>query len=235
MKYISYSWVLPIKNEALSLPRLITEIKTAMKGQIYEIIAVDDASNDNSLQILGKLQKQLPRLRIIHFTSCQGKWVALRTGLEKSLGRVIITLDSDLQDDPQEVSKLLHKLGQGYDVVSGWRKERVDPLYKVLISKLGNLLVSLLVKHKFQDLNSPFKVYRRAIIDNLPKEGSLLRFTLLFAYKLGYKIAEVSVVHRERFYGRSKFGMIKYMRIIYDLILVFLLFTGSGQLTKQRQ
>lgn len=236
-----YSWILPIKDEAESLHKLLSEITMAMKDRIasdWEVIALDDASKDNTLTTLTSLASRseqtskIPQLKVIHFKTHQGKWAALRAGFDASKGKVIITSDSDLQDDPAEVHKLLKKLNLGFDLISGWRHLRYDPSYKVLISRLGNNLASLLTGKNYKDLNSPFKVYRREIIDNLPTQGSLLRFSMLFAKRLGYKVAEVPVLHRPRLYGKSKFGIVKYLRIIYDLILVLLLFRGSGRLTK---
>ena len=225
-----YSWVLPIYDEAKSLPQLISEIQKVMTGKSYEIIAVNDVSEDNTPTTLKSLTSRIPQLKVINFKLHQGKWAALSAGFQASQGQTIITLDSDLQDDPGEVKKLLNKLKQGYDLVSGWRKMRHDPFYKVIISKLGNWLASTLTNHNFKDLNSPFKVYRGEVLESLPKQGSLLRFTMLFADRLGYKVAEVPVNHRPRLYGKSKFGIVKYLRIIYDLILILLLFSGSGRL-----
>ncbi len=233
MPKIFYSWILPIKNEALSLSQILPEITHAMKNKNFEIIAVDDASNDNSLTILKSLSSQIPQLKIANFKTHQGKWAALRAGFDSSKGQFIITSDSDLQDDPMQIHKLFKKLNSGFDLVSGWRNIRYDPYYKVLISRLGNNLASLLTGKNYKDLNSPFKVYRKDLIDNLPSQGSLLRFSMLFACKLGYKVTEVPIHHRPRLYGKSKFGLLKYIRILYDLILISLLFSGSGRITKK--
>lgn len=229
---VKYSWVIPIKNEAQSLPQLLKEIKEGMKGKSYEIVAINDDSEDDSLKVLKSL-KYFKSLKIINLTLSQGKWGALLLGFKVCKGQFIITSDSDLQDDPRQINKLLAKMSKGYDLVSGFRKTRSDPFYKVLISNLGNLLASKLTKVNFKDLNSPFKVYRRQVLEDLPKAGSMLRFSMLFADKLGYKVIEVPVDHRSRLYGKSKFGIIKYVRIIYDLVLVFLLFSGSGQIKKK--
>lgn len=230
---ITYSWVLPIKNEKMAIPQLIREIKKAMQNRSFEIIAIDDASTDNSGLTLEKLSKKMPQLKIIHFKTHQGKWAALREGIKNSNGSIIITSDSDGQDDPKEAKELLAKL-KGYDLVSGWRKERYDVFYKIFISQLGNLIVSLLTGIEYKDINSPFKVYKRKVLEDIPKEGSLLRFSMLFAYKLGFKTREIPIIHRPRIYGKSKFGVIKYLRILYDLLLVYLLFSGSGRLTKAK-
>ena len=236
MKTITYSWVIPIKNESEALPRLIDEIKNMMvrAGKSYEIVAVNDASEDNTKKVLENLSKNFPQLRTINFPRHQGKWTALREGIKAAEGEIIITSDSDGQDKPSEVKKLLEQLENGYDLVSGWRKVRHDPFYKILISKIGNYLISILTKKDFKDLNSPFKVYRKEVLAAIPKEGSLLRFSMLFAYKLGFRIREIPITHRPRIYGKSKFGIIKYLRILYDLLLVYLLFSGSGRLTPRK-
>lgn len=262
---VKYSWIIPVKNEEASLPQLISEIARVMHTVIpyqnrygihkYEILAVDDASTDNSLTTLKSFTPNRPGsglttrtpLKVIYLASHQGKWAALRVGFEAAEGEIIITSDSDLQDDPGGVIKLLNKLEpilslrgpmksdrgnlsyQGYDLVSGARLNRFDPLYKVFISRLGNFLVSKITGHHFKDLNSSFKVYKREVLDHIPKDGSLLRFSMLFAMRLGYRVCEVPITHRPRLFGKSKFGVIKYLRIIYDLILVMLLFTGSGR------
>jgi glycosyltransferase involved in cell wall biosynthesis len=231
MGKIRYSWILPVYNEAISLTVLLSEIKQAMTPALnWEIIAINDASKDQSLKILQKLVKTIPQLKILHLNKHQGKWLALSLGIKSSKGHFIITIDSDLQDDPAEISKLLKKLHQGYDLVSGWRENRQDLFYKVLISKLGNILASFLNRKYFKDLNSPFKVYRRQVLDNLPQSCSMFRFSMLFADRLGYKVTEVPINHRSRPFGKSKFGIVKYLRIIYDLILILLLFSGSGRI-----
>lgn len=227
---VKYSWILPIRNEAQSLPQLIAEISRVMRGKNFEIIAVNDASSDPSLTSLTTLTTLTPQLKLISFKLQQGKWATLRAGFEAAKGQIIITSDSDLQDDPAQLSKLLKKINSDYDLVSGLRQTRHDPFYKVIISHLGNWLASALTGHKFRDLNSSFKVYKRAVLNEIPKQGSLIRFSMLFAERLGYKVAEVPIHHRPRLYGNSKFGVIKYLRIIYDLILILLLFSGSGRI-----
>ncbi len=230
MKRPKYSWVFPVYNESKSLPTLINEIKNVMKDKTYEILAVDDGSVDQSQEVLRSIQKKLPQLHILPLGTHEGKWVALGIGIEAARGDIVVTIDSDLQDNPNELTKLLIKLNEGYDIVSGWRKIRVDQTYKVFISQLGNWCVSLLTGKKFYDLNTSFKVYRQQMIHHIPLHGSLLRFSLLFAKNLGFKVIEIPIVHRPRIWGSSKFGFIKYIRILYDLLLVLLLFSGSGAL-----
>ncbi len=234
MKEITFSWVLPIKNEAESLPQLFNEIHEVMGRQNFEIIAVNDASTDQTYAVLKKVKQNIPQLKIVHFDSHQGKWAALTAGIKRAKGEIIITLDSDLQDNPKQVRRLLQKLNEGFDIVSSWRKKRCDPYYKVIISQLGNRILSMLSKKQFKDVNSPFKVYRKNVLSNVPREGTLLRFAILFAHKAGYRVIEVPVIHRPRIYGKSKFGVIKYLRILYDLCLVLLLFSGSGRIRKTK-
>ena len=214
MKTPTYSVIVPIRNESESLPQLFDELSVALRGRKYEVIAVDDASG-----------------HVDHF----GKWEALRTGIAYAAGSIIITMDSDLQDDPRELSKLLAKLNDGYDVVSGWRKNRQDPAYKVMLTKFANVIVSRLTGYPFHDFSSPMKVYRKEALEELPKEGSLLRYSYLLSHQLGLRIAEMPVSHRPRLYGQSKFGVVKYFRIFYDLVLIFLLFSGSGRLNAHRK
>lgn len=226
-----YSWVIPVRDEAESLLKLFAEIKK-LRLKNLEIIVVDDASTDDSFKILQGYSKKFSNFKTVSLKTHKGKWEALRKGFEAVSGQIIITSDSDLQDEPKEVLVLLKKINAGFDLVSGIRKNRQDLFYKVWISGLGNFLVSLVYRHKFYDLNSAFKVYRREVLDSIPKQGSLLRFSMLFAYLLGFKVVEVGVRHRRRKFGKSKFGIVKYARIIYDLVLVMLLFSGSGKMRK---
>jgi glycosyltransferase involved in cell wall biosynthesis len=229
-----YSIIIPSRNEGESLKELFPQITKVMKNyRPYEILIIDDGSKDASGSILKNLSQKDKHLKVITFSTQQGKWAGLVAGLKKSQGSIIITLDGDLQDDPKELPKLLAKFNQKYDLVSGWRKTRQDPIYKVLVSNLGNNLISLLYNKNFHDLNSPFKVYRREVFENLPRAGTMLRFGMLFASIQGYRVVEIPVKHRARLYGKSKFGMIKYIRILYDLVLVALLFSGSGRIQKK--
>lgn len=230
MKMPMYSIILPIRSEAESLPQLFEEISITFINKRCEIIAVDDASTDQSLRTLRHIGNKNPALHVIHLRKHLGKWAALRAGLDAAKGSFIITMDSDLQDDPREINKLLTKLNLGFDVVSSWRNNRRDRYYKVLLTKLANAIMSFITDQRFHDFSSPLKVYRKDALTRLPKEGSMLRYSYLLAHKLGFRIVEVPVAHRPRLYGQSKFGIVKYFRIIYDLILLSLLFRGSGTL-----
>lgn len=203
MKTPTYSVIVPIRNESESLPQLFDELSVALRGRRYEVIAVDDASTDGSLQILRQIGKNTPSFRILHLPKHLGKWTALRTGLAAAKGPVIITMDADLQDDPRELPKLFTTLNRGFDIVSGWRKDRQDPAYKIILTNIANWVVSRMTHHEFHDFSAPMKAYRKQALGALPKEGSLLRYSFLLAHQLGLRIAEVTVNHRPRMYGRS--------------------------------
>jgi glycosyltransferase involved in cell wall biosynthesis len=225
-----YSIIIPVRNEAESLPQLCMELSHAMHGKSYEIIAVDDTSTDGSLEALRSSSKRLS-IQIIPMPHHEGKWAALRTGMARARGSVIITMDADLQDDPQQLPKLIAQMNTGkYAVVSGWRKNRQDPAYKTFLTRTANIGISILTRHRFHDFSSPMKLYQKKFLTEIPKEGSMIRYSFLLAYRLGLPITEVPIIHRKRIYGQSKFGVIKYARILYDLVLLSLLFRGSGKL-----
>lgn len=229
---VRYSWILPSKDEARSLPQLTHEISRVMAGYSYEIVCVNDASMDDTVAVVRRLRQTNRRILLISLSHASGKWAALVCGLGSARGSIIITIDADLQDDPREVAKLLPHIDRGYDVVSGWRKRRLDPFSIIVLSTLGNWLVSCVTRRTYHDLNSPMKVYQRNVLDRLPTMGSFLRFSLLFADELGFHTIEVPIVHRKRRWGKSKFGVRKYLRIFYDFFLIRLLFWGSGGLRK---
>lgn len=218
MKKLYYSIILPVRNEAKSLPRLTHEINKVMRRKRYSLILVDDASHDHPLKCTIRLPYHM------------GKWEAIRAGLSRARGQIIIIMDADLQDDPKEIPRLIKKLQAGYDIVSGWRKTRHDQQYKIMLTKFANLVVSWATGYRFRDFSSPMKVYTKEALDTLPKEGSFLRYSLLLAHLLGIRTAEIPVVHHPRVYGQSKFGLLKYFRIFYDVTLILLLFNGSGRL-----
>lgn len=229
---VRYSWILPIKDEARSLPQLTREIARVMAGRSYEVTCVNDASTDETSLVLGRLRRTNRHIRILSFSHAAGKWAALERGIRSSRGSIVITIDADLQDDPREIAKLFPSVDRGYDVVSGWRKLRQDPISILVLSALGNRLISWVTGRTYHDLNSPMKVYRREALGQLPTVGSFLRFSLLFADELGFRTTEVPIVHRPRRWGKSKFGLRKYLRIFYDFLLIRLLFWGSGGLHK---
>lgn len=217
------SVVLPLKDEAQSLPELVPALFSVLSstGRPCEIIAVDDGSTDGSLEVLKRLRGRDPRLRILVFRRNFGKSAALEAAFREVRGDVVITIDADLQDDPKEIPRLLAKLDEGWDLVSGWKKVRRDPLGKRLSSRLFNRITSRISGVRLHDFNCGFKAYRRDVVDALTVYGDLHRFLPAIAHLKGFRVTEVPVEHHARPYGRSKYGA----RLAGLLDLVTVLFT----------
>lgn len=205
---ISYSVVIPIKDEEQSLRILYKELKDVFNrlDKPYEIIFIDDGSTDNSAQIINNLQKDDENVKLIKLRANFGKSFALDQGFQKAQGEIVIILDADLQDDPNEIPKLIKKLDEGYDFVNGWRKDRKDTLTKRVSSALFNKGTTLLSGVKLHDFNCGLKVFRRDVAQNLHLRGELHRFIPVLAAKNKFKVTEVAVNHRNRRFGISKYG-----------------------------
>jgi len=216
------SVVIPLYNEEESLNPLVNEIKKALK-QIdiaYEIIFIDDGSKDNSLNLIKEICKQDKRFRYISFQKNYGKSAALQVGFKETTGDVVVTMDADLQDDPNEISNLLKKLEEGFDVVSGWKKKRYDPFIKKVSSKFFNLVTGIFSGIKIHDFNCGLKSYRKEVTANLRIYGELHRYIPVLAKWQGYKISEVIVQHQRRKYGVTKFGSSRFYKGFIDLLTV---------------
>lgn len=222
------SIVMPVFNEKESIDRLYGEICAAMAplNRSFEIIFVDDGSDDGSLEVLqGLIQKAKQgniNLLCLALRKNFGKSEALQTGFKTAKGEVIITLDGDLQDDPGEIPKFLDKIDEGYDMVSGWKFNRKDPIDKSIPSKIFNFITSKLMKTKIHDINCGFKAYRRKVIDELTVYGELHRYIPVLVSNSGFKIAEIKVNHRPRLYGKSKYGIGRVFAA-HDLITIIFL------------
>lgn len=220
------SFIIPAKNEEDSVGVLYDEIIKVIKNitQKYEIIFVDDGSTDNTFLLLQKLQRKNKKVRIIKFRGNFGKSAALQAGFSQAKGDLIFTLDADLQDDPKEIPIFLRKLEDGYDLVSGWKKDRHDPsISKVIPSRIVNFLTRKLTGLNIHDTNCGFKAYRREVIENLNLYGELYRFIPVIAAKQNFKVGEVIVKHRARKYGKTKFGWSRGIKGILDLLTVVFL------------
>jgi dolichol-phosphate mannosyltransferase len=193
-----------------------------------EIIFVDDGSTDRSWEIISDLAKSDSRVQGIRFRRNFGKAAALRAAAEASRGRLLITMDADLQDDPQEIPRLLASLTPEWDLVSGWKKDRRDPISKTVPSKIFNLLVGWLTGVKLRDQNSGFKIYRRQVLDEVKLYGEMHRFVPVLAAAKGFRVTEVPVNHRPRKFGRSKYGWTRLIKGTLDLLTVSFL-TGYHQ------
>lgn len=220
------SVVIPLLNEEESLAELAAAIAEAIENmsRSYEILFIDDGSTDRSFEIIRQLQSQNGRIRALKFRKNFGKSAALAEGFRKSRGRYVITMDADLQDDPHEIPNLIKKLEEGYDLVSGWKKKRFDPIGKTIPSKFFNFVTSLMTGIKLHDFNCGLKGYRSEVVKDVSLYGELHRYIPALAKWEGYgRITEIAVQHHPRKYGYSKFGMARFFRGFLDLVTVLFL------------
>lgn len=216
------SIVIPLFNEELSLQLLYERICSVFKEDV-ELIFIDDGSTDGSLQVLEKISSRDNRVKIISFRRNFGKSAALSAGFKKACGDIIVTMDADLQDQPEEVLKLIDKLQEGYDLVIGWKYPRLDPITKKLPSKVINNLTSFFTGLKIHDMNSGLKVMRKEVVEEVPLYGELHRYMPHLAHMKGFKVTEMKVKHMERKFGKSKFGAKRFLSGIFDLLTIIFL------------
>jgi glycosyltransferase involved in cell wall biosynthesis len=223
--HVELSVVVPVLDEIESLPTLYRELSEVLEtlGRPYELVFVDDGSRDGSFQTLEKLHRTDDRVRVIQLRRNFGKAAALAVGFRASRGGVVVTLDADLQDDPSELPRLLQRLDDGCDLVSGWKQDRHDPLSKTLPSRLFNRVTAWLTGLPLRDFNSGFKAYRREVVEELRLYGELHRFIPALAAWRGFRVDEVPVHHRPRRFGRSKYGSARFWRGSLDLLTVLFL------------
>jgi len=189
----------------------------------FEIIFIDDGSTDNTFEVLKKLRQKDKKVKVIRLRGNFGKSIALQLGFKQAKGEVILTLDADLQDNPKEIPHFIKKLEEGYDLVVGWKRQRHDPMSKTLPSKLGNSITRFLTGVKIHDLNCGYKAYRREVVKSLNLYGELYKYIPVLAAKQNFKIAEIAVDHRQRKYGKSKYGWERNTKGFLDLITVVFL------------
>ena len=219
------SVIVPLYNEAESLPELMAWVDRVMRDNsfTYEVIMVDDGSSDTSWEVLQQLRATYPQLRGVKFQRNYGKSAALQVGFERAQGEVVITMDADLQDSPDEIPALRQMiLEQGFDIVSGWKKRRYDPLLsKRLPSKLFNATVRMVSGIKLHDMNCGLKAYRKQVVKSIEVYGEMHRYIPVIAKQAGFKrIGEKAVQHQERKYGVTKFGMERFINGFLDLFSV---------------
>lgn len=220
------SVVIPIFNEEQNITPLYRELKTVLGGMEtdYEVICVDDGSGDGSGEILQRLAQGDKRLRVIQFRKNFGQTAAIAAGVEHAQGEIIVTLDGDGQNDPRDIPRLLERLEQGYDVASGWRRNRKDSLLnKRFPSALANRLISWLTRVKLHDYGCTLKAYRKDILKDVRLYGEMHRFIPAYASWVGARITEMEVAHHPRRHGRSKYGLSRTTSIILDLITILFL------------
>jgi len=217
------SVTVPICNEAGTLPELHRRIRNALEtlGRPWELILINDGSTDNSEEILDELAEHDPHVKVVHFRRNFGQTAAMMAGFDFAKGEVIIPLDGDLQNDPADIPVLLAKLDEGFDVVSGWRKDRQDDaLQRNLPSIMANRLISLVSGVRLHDFGCSLKVYKREVIEGVRLYGEMHRFLPIYARWHGARIAEVPVRHYARASGKSKYGLERVLKVLADLITV---------------
>lgn len=218
------SVVIPLYNEEESLPELTAWIDRVAKTEnlSHEIIFVDDGSNDHSWKVINELKKEYPQVRGIKFRRNYGKSAALFCGFEISKGEVVITMDADLQDSPDEILELYRMITQeGYDMVSGWKKKRHDPISKTVPSKFFNYTARKISGIKLNDFNCGLKAYNCNVIKSVEVYGEMHRYIPILAKEAGFtKIGEKVVQHQERKYGKTKFGLNRFINGFLDLLSI---------------
>ncbi len=220
---VDVSVILPVYNEVEVLPELYRQLKSALEAikRSYEVIFVDDGSTDGSGQVIKKLAKNDPTIVLITFRRNFGQTAALAAGFDYARGEIIIAMDADLQSDPNEISKFLEKIEEGYDIVSGWRKNRVESFWRRrLPSLVANKIMKFLSGVPIHDFGATFKAYRRNIIKQLKLYSDHHRFIPALASALGARITEIPIKNVERPYGKSKYGLGRIFPVLFDFISI---------------
>ena len=217
------SIVIPVYNEVESIERLYLEIVQSIDTSEYEIIFIDDGSTDGSSEKIVELIQKNQKLKLIQFYRNYGKSAALSEGFKQADGEYVVTMDADLQDDPSEIKNLIIKLEEGYDLVSGWKKNRKDPLSKRIPSKLFNFITRLFTSVNIHDFNCGIKIYRKSVIKTLEIYGGRHRYIPALAGQKKFKITEIIVNHRSREFGITKYGGRRFFHGFFDLISVIFL------------
>ena len=216
------SVVVPVHDEERSVALLHDELSSVLEplGRPWEVVFVDDGSTDGTFAALTRLHAQYDEVRVVRLRRNFGKAAALQAGFEEAQGDVVVTIDGDLQDDPAEIPRLLAKLDEGFDLVSGWKTKRRDPLTRRIPSRIFNRVTGRLSGLRLHDLNCGLKAYRAEVVQGMRLYGELHRYIPVLAHYRGYRIAELPVHHRPREHGHSNYGVERYLRGFLDLLTV---------------
>jgi glycosyltransferase involved in cell wall biosynthesis len=217
------SVIIPIYDEEQNVPGLCDRLFEVLQSLSYsfEVIAVNDGSKDGSLEALRRETGKHPELKVVDFRRNFGQTAALMAGIDYSAGEIIVSIDADLQNDPDDIPLLVAKLAEGYDVVSGWRKNRQDPIVRrVFVSRVANFIISLVSGVKLTDYGCTLKAYRRDVVKGIRLYGEMHRFIPIYASWMGAKVVEMPVRHHPRRFGRSKYGLGRVIKVLLDLMVV---------------
>lgn len=217
------SVIVPAKNEEQNLPVLLARLFAVLRGlsRPFEVIVVNDGSTDGSLRVLRNLAEAHPELLVIDLARNYGQTAAMMAGFDHARGDIIVPIDADLQNDPGDIPLLLAKLEEGYDVVSGWRKDRQDAaVRRNFVSRVANAVISRLSGVHLHDYGCTLKAYRRAVIGPVRLYGEMHRFVPIYAAWYGARIAEIPVKHNPRLHGKSNYGLERILKVVLDLLVV---------------
>jgi len=224
------SVLIPIFNEGQNISPLYKEVVSVLRriDRDYEVIFVDDGSSDDTVEQLKMISQKDPNVKVLSLSRNFGQTAALTAGIDFSKGKIIIPMDGDLQNDPEDILLLLQKIEEGYDVVSGWRKSRRDPfLTRRFPSIVANKIISLIGGVRLHDYGCTLKAYRRDVLKNIRLYGEMHRFIPIYAKWIGARVAEIPVRHHPRKFGSSKYGMSRVVKVILDLMVVKFLVSYS--------
>jgi len=216
------SVIVPLYNEEESLPELLGNIKNALKElrKPYEVIFIDDGSTDGSFGVLKTLHRENKSVKVVRFRRNFGKSAALSVGFAEARGTFVATMDADLQDDPAEIPGLIEAMGDSYDLVSGWKRKRFDPVSKTIPSRFFNFVTAKMTGIPLHDFNCGLKAYRREVVKEINVYGELHRYIPALAHWAGYRVGEKVVQHHPRKYGHTKFGLSRFFKGFLDLLTV---------------
>ena len=219
---LDISIILPIYNEALGIPELLTQIEDAINNFNYEIIAVNDGSSDDSYEVLKDFAIKDKRIKVVNFKRNSGQTAAISAGIKNSSGEIIVLMDSDLENLPSDIPMLIQKINEGYDVVSGWRQKRWENqfLTRKLPSLMANSLISKVSGVKLHDYGCTLKAYKKDILSDVNLYGQMHRFIPVYCNWQGGKVIEIPVNYQPRKYGKSNYGISRTYKVLLDLILI---------------